>query len=244
MSSSTAAKRPLIGITTRLDLRDQTFYLRRYYAEAIAAAGGVPVYLPLIADRHSIDSLASRLDGILLSGSASDVDPSRYGEEPHPRIGPVVSERDQTDLALLEFAEQNRTPLFGICFGLQSLNVSRGGTLHQDIASQVSGAYKHEQDPPVDRPYHTIDIEPESVLARLAGAPTARVNSTHHQAIKTPGRDLKVTATALDGVIEAVEDTRSDRFVIGVQWHPEMGWESNSLSRALFSAFVAAASKR
>ena len=242
--SKTTADRPLIGITTRLDLRDQTFYLRRYYAEAVAAAGGVPVYLPLISDGNVIQSLAARLDGILLSGSASDLDPGLYGEEPHPQIGPVVSERDTTDLALLGFIEEQRVPLFAICFGLQSLNVSRGGTLYQDIPSQVPGAFKHEQGPPVDRPYHTIDIVTDSLLARLAGTATTRVNSTHHQSIKTPGRDLRVTATALDGVIEAIEDTRQDRFVVGVQWHPEMGWESNAFSRALFSAFVAAAGER
>jgi len=242
--SSKRADGPLIGITTRLDLKAQTFYLRRYYAEAIAATGGVPVYIPLISDRSSLTSLAARLDGIVLSGSASDVDPCLYGEEPHPKIGPVVSERDETDLAMLEYAETHRVPLLAICFGAQSLNVSRGGTLYQDIPSQVPDAIQHEQAPPVDRPYHTIDIAPDSLMARLAGGASARVNSTHHQSIKTLGKDLKVTAKARDGVIEAVEDTRGDRFVVGVQWHPESGWRDNELSKALFSAFVEATKER
>lgn len=238
------ARRPLIGITTRLDLRNDTFYLRRYYAEAVAAAGGSPVYLPLLADREALIDLAARLDGVLLSGSDSDLDPALYGEEPHARLGPVVPERDAVDLLLLEIIEARKLPLLAICFGIQSLNVSRGGTLIQDIESQVVSAYKHEQGAPYDRESHSIEIEPESLLARLAGARIARVNSTHHQAIKEPGRNLKVVARAKDGVIEAVEDQRADRFLLGVQWHPEVGWERNELSARIFRAFVEAAGER
>lgn len=235
------ASRPLIGITTRLDLTKDTFYLRRYYAEAVAAAGGIPVYIPLLRDADSIDSLAARLDGVLLSGSDSDVDPLLYGEEPHQRLGEVVPERDSTDLRLLAYAESQQLPLLGICFGMQSLNVSRGGSLVQDLEAQVPGALKHEQGAPFARPSHQIEIVSQSLLAHLAGASQARVNSTHHQAVKEPGRNLRIVARALDGVIEAMEDTRADRFVLGVQWHPEFGWDENALSKAIFGAFVDAA---
>jgi len=236
-----SSRRPLIGITTRLDLEDNTFYLRRYYAEAVAASGGTPVYVPLVKDNDALNSLADRLDGLLLSGSNSDLDPSLYGEEPHRRLGHVIPERDAADLLLLEHAEAHRLPLLGICFGMQSLNVSRGGSLIQDLPAQLPGALKHEQGAPYDRASHAIDIEPESILARLAGGKEARVNSTHHQAVKKVGNNLRVVASARDGVIEAVEDTRRDRFVLGVQWHPEVGWERSDLSRAIFVAFITAA---
>ena len=238
MNNETSKDRPLIGITTRLDPAKDTFYLRRYYAEAVAAAGGTPVYVPLLKDRDALSSIARRLDGLLLSGSNSDIDPAHYGEEPRQGLGDVVPERDAADLLLLDYAESHRLPVLGICFGVQSLNVSRGGSLIQDLASQCAGALKHEQGVPYDRTSHGIAIESESLLARLAEGVEARVNSTHHQAIKEVGRDLRVVAKALDGVIEAVEDTRADRFVLGVQWHPEVGWKENHLSRAIFTTFV------
>jgi putative glutamine amidotransferase len=230
---------PLIGITTRLDA-ENTFYLKRYYAEAIEAAGGAPVYIPLIPNRKYLTSLAEKLDGLLLSGSNSDLDPIFYGEEPHPKLGTVMPERDNTDLILIEIAEERNMPVLAICFGMQSLNVSRGGTLIQDIESQNRDSIKHQQGQAVDRPSHHIMIESNSLLAQLNGSDTARVNSSHHQAIKQVGRDLRVIARAHDGVIEAVSDTRRDRFVLGVQWHPEVGWERDDLSRAIFRRFIEA----
>jgi putative glutamine amidotransferase len=230
---------PLIGITTRLDA-ENTFYLRRYYAEAIEAAGGVPVYIPLIPNRKYLSSLAEKLDGLVLSGSNSDLDPVFYGEEPHPKLGTVTPERDNTDLILLEIAEERNMPLLAICFGMQSLNVSRGGTLFQDIESQNAESIKHQQGQTYDRPSHYIRIESNSLLAQLAGGHIVRVNSSHHQAIKGVGRDLHVIARAHDGVIEAVIDTRSDRFVLGVQWHPEVGWLRDDFSKAIFKRFIEA----
>lgn len=235
--------RPLIGITTRLGTED-TFYLRRYYAEAVEAGGGIPIYIPLIADREYLAALAERLDGLVLSGSNSDLDPVLYGEEPHPRLGAVIPERDETDLLLLEVAEERVIPVLAICFGMQALGVARGGSLIQDIGSQVERPIKHEQGKVFNRPSHRIEIEPDSMLADLAGGRTARVNSSHHQALKDPGRDLRVIARAVDGVIEAVIDTRVDRFVLGVQWHPEIGWEKDRFSKAIFAKFIEAARKR
>jgi len=240
-TSSSLSGRPLIGITTRLDLAANTFYLRRYYAEAVAAAGGVPVYIPLITDKEYLTAVSEPLDGLLLSGSDSDLDPARYGEEPHPRLGAVVAERDETDLMLLAISEEQRLPVLAICFGAQSLNVSRGGSLVQDIGAQLVGALKHEQGVPAARPSHQINIEPDSLLAELAGGDVARVNSSHHQAIKNVGRHLRAIARANDGVIEAVMDMRPDRFVLGVQWHPELGWEKDRFSQAIFARFIEAA---
>ena len=236
--------RPLIGITTRLDLTQNTFYLRRFYAEAIAALGGAPLYIPLIADESYLQALAERLDGLVLSGSNSDLDPAYYNEEPQLHLGNVCEERDQTDLGLLKLAEAQKLPILAICFGAQSLAVSRGGSLFQDLPSELPDVFKHDQGEPYARPSHRITIEVDSLLAHLAGSITARVNTSHHQAIKEPGENLRITATTRDGVIECVEDTRADRFVLGVQWHPELGWEKDNLSQAIFKRFVAEAAKR
>lgn len=238
-SLENAPQRPLIGITERLNTED-TFYLRRYYAEAVEAAGGVPIHIPLIPNREYLAALCDRLDGLVLSGSNSDLDPVFYGEEPHPKLGTVIPERDEVDLALLEIAERRAMPVLGICFGMQSLNVSRGGSLVQDIETQVVNPIKHDQGQVYDRPSHQIEIESSSLLAQLAGGRTVRVNSSHHQAVKNVGRNLRVIARATDGVIEAIVDTRADRFVLGVQWHPEIGWRRDQFSQAIFSRFVEA----
>jgi putative glutamine amidotransferase len=235
--------RPLIGITTRLDVAEQQFYLRRYYAEAIEAAGGAPVYIPLIPNREYLGALSERLDGLLLSGSNSDIDPAHYGEEPHPRLGAVIAERDSVDLLLLEMAEMRKLPVLAICYGMQSLNVSRGGTLYQDLETQIAEVIKHEQGLPADRPSHYVKLEGDAPLAQWAGGKTVRVNSSHHQAVKDLGRDLRVVARASDNVVEAVIDARPDRFVLGVQWHPEIGWERDQFSQAIFARFVEATEK-
>ena len=228
-SALSTTSRPLIGVTTRLGA-EETFYLRRYYAEAVEGAGGAPVYIPLIPDRAYLSALCERLDGLMLSGSNSDLDPVYYGEEPHQRLG-----------AVLEVAERRALPVLGICFGMQSLNVARGGSLIQDLSSQMPEAIKHEQGQTINRPSHHIKIERGSMLAELAGGETARVNSSHHQAVNSVGRDLQVIARAPDGVIEAIVDTRADRFALGVQWHPEIGWEKDKFSQAIFKKFIEAA---
>ena len=233
--------RPLIGITMRIELETDRFYLSRHYSEAVEAAGGAPLHISLIPNGEYIATVMDSLDGILLPGSDSDVDPLRYGHEPHQALGRVHSIKDETDLLVLEEIERRRLPLFGICFGMQVLNVSRGGTLIQDIASQVQGAIKHEQGAPRDRPSHRIRLLEESRLASLAERDVAVVNSHHHQAIETVGRDLVASAWAADGLVEALEDPRSDRFVMAVQWHPELGWERDQLSQTLFSRFVSEA---
>jgi putative glutamine amidotransferase len=235
--------RPRIGITMRLELETNRFYLARYYSEAVEAAGGLPVHIPLIPDGDFIKGVVDGLDGLLFPGSDSDVDPQRYGQEPHPQLGSVHPEKDETDLLALAEAEARAMPVFAICFGLQSLNVSRGGSLIQDISSQLPEAIKHTQGAPRERHSHRVRLLEDSIVGQLAGAESAPVNSHHHQAIEKLGRELLATAWAPDGIVEAVEDPRSDRFVLGVQWHPEIAWEKDSLSRSLFGRFVSEASK-
>jgi putative glutamine amidotransferase len=232
--------RPRIGITMRLELETDRFYLSRHYSEAVEAAGGAPVHISLIPQADYISTLMENLDGILLPGSDSDVDPRRYGAEPHPKLGSVHTIKDETDLLVLKEVEKRTMPLFAICFGMQVLNVSRGGTLIQDIASQVPKAIKHEQGVPRDRPSHRVELPKTGMLSALARETKVFVNSHHHQAIDKVGRNLAATAWASDGLVEALEETRPDRFALAVQWHPELGWKEDLLSQGLFEKFVAA----
>ena len=235
------SNRPRIGITMRLELETDRFYLSRYYSEAVEAAGGAPVHISLIPRRDYISAVMADLDGVLLPGSDSDVDPLRYGAEPHPNLGSVHAVKDETDLLVLEEIERHALPLFAICFGMQVLNVSRGGTLIQDIGSQVPRAIKHQQGPPRDRPSHAITLATPGLLQSLAENERVLVNSHHHQAVDSIGRDLMATAWSSDGLVEALEDTRPDRFAVAVQWHPEIGWKDDRFSRTLFNRFIEAA---
>jgi putative glutamine amidotransferase len=225
----------------RIELETDRFYLARHYSEAVEAAGGVPVHISLIPDADYIASVMDGLDGILLPGSDSDVDPARYQTDPHPNLGSVHPIKDQTDALVLEQIELRNMPLLAICFGMQILNVSRGGRLVQDIQSQLPNAIKHQQGLPRDHRSHAIRIEQGSALSGLAESETAFVNSHHHQAIDSVGRELIATAWTSDGITEAMEDSRKDRFVFAVQWHPEIGWRDDPLSQRIFTKFVKAA---
>jgi putative glutamine amidotransferase len=224
--------KPLIGICCRLmrTAQGDRFYLQREYSEAVLAAGGIPVLLPLLAGLEYARAVAARLDGIMLSGSASDVEPARYGAEPHPKLGEVHQERDALDSALVEQALATGKPLLGICFGTQALNVALGGTLVQHLETGIEHSDANVR--------HKVLIEPGSLLARLGGAGEHLVNTSHHQAIDRVAPPLRVTAHAPDGTIEAVETTEPRRFLVGVQWHPERIWKESGISRALFEELV------
>lgn len=242
------AKRPRIGLTMRLEMSTSRFYLGRDYCEAVEEFGGIPVHIALIPKEEYIAEVLSELDGILLPGSNTDVDPHFYGEEPHHRLGTVIPEKDETDRLVIAEAERLNLPILGICFGMQALNVWRGGTLVQDIESQVKGSFKHEQGMPAHRNSHSLKIAKGSVLAGLdtvkAHKHEIRVNSSHHQAVGKLGKNLKATAWAKDGIIECIEDTRKGRFAVGVQWHPELTKGHDDVSREIFDLFVKTCSVR
>ena len=231
--------RPRVGITMRLELETDRFYLGRDYSEAVEAMGCTPVHIALIPNEGHISAIASELDGILLPGSDSDVDPSLFGEPPHPKLGRVVPEKDAVDRLLLDEAERRNLPILAICFGMQALNVHRGGSLIQDIGSDVKDPIKHEQGIPRNRNSHSISVE-KGLLSRLLPdqAMQCWVNSHHHQAIRNIGANLKATAWAPDGVVECVEDTRPERNILGVQWHPELSWRTDDISAAIFHWFA------
>ena len=234
-------RKPWIGIPTRYDSDKKRCWQDQRYLDAVVSVGGAPLLIPVLGEPDLIRDYADRLDGVLLPGSPTDIDPSHYGHEPHEKLGPIFAERDRMDFLLLDIAEHRKLPVLGICYGAQSLNVFRGGSLVQDIPSQIPDAVAHDRDgQPEEVRSHLVRVEKDSQLERVLDHSQVDVNSYHHQSVGDPGRHLRVTARAPDGVVEAVEDTRG-RFTLGVQWHPETGWRSDRLSEALFSAFVESA---
>jgi putative glutamine amidotransferase len=231
--------RPKIGITMRLETNTRRFYLGRDYSEALEAFGAIPIHISLISNESYIKNLLNDLDGVLLPGSDNDIDPLYYGEEPLPKSGRVVPLKDETDFLVLKESEKLKMPFLGICYGMQALNVFRGGNLYQDIETQFENSLKHNQGFPLERNSHTLEIEDASILSRLiTKKQVVVVNSHHHQSIRQVGKHLKITGRAKDGVVECIEDTREDRFTIGVQWHPELSWKTDDLSGNVFQEFV------
>jgi len=231
--------KPWIGIPTRYHEKTDTVGQNRHYIDAVLEAGGLPLLIPAVSPPVAREYVGL-LDGILLPGSPTDIDPSHYGASSHPKLGKACPERDGTDFVLLEYGENAGLPILGICFGIQSLNVFRGGKLVQDIPSVIPNPVVHDN--PETPARHLVRLDENSLLACLAGGGTADVNSYHHQSIEQPGKDLRVVATAPDGVIEGVEDARG-RFILGVQWHPERDWRTDSFARGLFAAFIQEAEK-
>jgi putative glutamine amidotransferase len=217
------------------------------YLRAIEAAGGTPVEISLSLPRQKLDLLAASLDAFVLPGSPADVDPQWYHAPRHAMCANADRRREETDFAVLDHAFAQRKPVLAICYGVQSLNVYLGGTLIQDLASLWDAPLKHDRDRERGEadPRHLIRIEARTELARLAGEAEVEVNSSHHQAIDRPGRGLRVTAHAPDGVIEAVERTGdkpeipTGHWVVGVQWHPER-LPGDKLTHALFAGLLAA----
>jgi putative glutamine amidotransferase len=210
------------------------------YIAAVEAAGAEPVIIPLSETRASVAKLLASVQGILLPGSGHDVDPARYGEMPAPETASNDAARAVADELLLADAFLLHKPILAICHGTQTLNVWRGGSLIQDLKTPVN----HKPGREVVNA-HPVRIEPGSRLTEIlthAGESDAQVNSSHHQAIRKVGDNLRVTAVSPnDGVVEAVELDAPDHFVVGVQWHPERTYTQSEFSRAIFAAFVRAA---
>ena len=215
--------KPLIGIT--LDAEPPGGYsqypwyaLRANYAGAVAAAGGIPIGLPHLPELA--DAMLDRIDALIVTGGAFDVDPALYGDGAiHPTVS-LKAARTAAELALLQGALLRDMPVLGICGGQQLLAVALGGTLIQHIPDSVPAALEHEQPNPRHEPGHTITLVPGTRLHSIVGTGTMHVNSAHHQAVRAAGPRALVNAHAPDGVIEGIEDP-ARRFCLGVQWHPE-----------------------
>ena len=238
---------PLIGVTmsTTADgpsgATPPRAWLNNAYLRAVQEAGGIPILLPPHLDARGLDALWSRLDGVLLTGGG-DVDPGRFDEARHPTVALVSDARDRLEIEVAERAMHAGRPLLAICRGIQVLNVALGGSLYQDVASDTGSTIAHTQTAPRDQPTHLVKVMGEGTrLGTTLGAPEVEVNSMHHQAIKRLGRGLREVAWAPDGIIEGVESTEANTFVLGVQWHPEELCANDPAARNLFAALVAAA---
>jgi putative glutamine amidotransferase len=223
------------------------------YIRAVEAAGGIAVPIPLHESPASQASMLASCSAILLPGSPADVDPARYGQEAAPATAAKDGGREAADNLLLQDAFALAKPILGICYGLQSLNVWRRGSLIQDLphppeatAGRAESIVNHEPGREVQNA-HPVRVTPGSRLSRLGPSTDQEevrlsVNSSHHQAVDRPGEELVVAAISpVDGVIEALEGAEPEQFVVAVQWHPERSYESSEASRAIFAAFLEAA---
>ncbi|MEX1182939.1 MAG: gamma-glutamyl-gamma-aminobutyrate hydrolase family protein [Gemmatimonadota bacterium] len=244
--------RPLIGVPAQTlqaidgipqDLPHSWVMNYRYFT-ALASVGAAPVMVPLFAhDVATLRAIYDTLDGVFLAGGV-DVDPSSYGAAREPRCGRTDTDRDEVEIQLTRWARTDGKPLFGVCRGLQVINVAGGGTLYQDCTDFAPGALKHDYFPTAgharDFLAHSVSLADGSQLRNVFGAGEVMVNSMHHQGLKTIAAGLAPTALSTDGLIEALE-ALDQTFCLGVQWHPEMLVESDAGTRRLFGAFVEAA---
>ena len=233
-------RRPVIGVT--LDSEQPGGYskypwyaIRQNYADAIVAAGGLPIALP--HDATLAAEYLDRIDALVVTGGAFDVDPALYGDDDRHATVTLKEGRTAAELALTNGALDRGMPVLGICGGEQLLAVALGGTLIQHIPDAIADPLEHEQTNPRHEPGHAVAITRGTLLHRIVGGDTMRVNSAHHQAVRDPGRFAVVNAVAPDHVIEGVEDARY-RFCLGVQWHPEFFIDPGD--RRIFDALVAA----
>ena len=245
MKRVSSLPKPLIGITSdfnpgdREDFggREPTYFLRARYVSAIQDLGGIPLILPITQDTKSLKGLLDLIDGLLLTGSGPDLDPALYREPKRFKFKIMSQERAGFELKIARMAVERDLPVLGVCGGIQVLNVAFGGKLIQDIASEIKDALAHQQKATAVEPSHEIRISHGTRLSKIIREPVVRVNSSHHQAIKSLGQGLVVNAVAPDGVIEGLEHPECG-FALGVQWHPEFLYRQDKHHRRLFEAFL------
>ena len=240
---------PRIGVPYRTRNEEVKNMRTKYenYLCAIEQAGGAPVEISLALPSNELNALAESLDAIVLPGSPADVNPALYGAARHPESANADADAERTYLALLAHAFAEGKPALAICYGVQILNVYLGGSLIQDIPSELRTTIQHApvknipgENQPAPEPFHAVHFAPDSRIAKTFGVLDAQVNSSHHQSILAPGRNLRVVGRAPDGIVEAVEWTGDSTWVTGVQWHPERMID-DALAQTLFRELIAAA---
>ncbi len=232
-------KKPMIGVLPLYDSEKESYWMLPGYMKGIEDAGGISIMLPLTTDEEIILRLAESFDGFLFTGG-QDINPALYGEEKEELCGELCSERDMMETILFKRVLELDKPAFGICRGLQVFNVLLGGTLYQDIPTQVSQSQiQHKQNPPYTEPIHSVYIREGSMLHKILQIDSMKVNSYHHQGIKTISEQLVPMATADDGLIEAVS-MPNKKFVLAVQWHPEFNYKLDDNNFRLFLEFIRA----
>jgi len=249
----TSRSRPVVGIPTQTlqslggisESIPASWVMSQRYILTLANAGAVPWMIPLV-DEDTLRAIYDELDAVFLPGGA-DIDPSSYGADPHPSCDRTDRDRDRVEMSLARWAQQDEKPVLGVCRGMQLINVAAGGSLYQDIASELPGAIKHDYFPFGPQSHsrdflaHEVNVEEGTRLASLVGAGPLRVNSMHHQGIRELGHGLVATAEAPDGLVEALEGS-DDGYLVAVQWHPEALADGDARTRRIFADFIEAAS--
>ncbi len=231
-------KRPLIGITPWYDYTNQQTFIKKGYCEGVNEAGGLGVLLPMCTHQDLMENMVEHCDGFLISGGP-DVDPKYFNEINLPFNGDISPYRDIMEVYIIKRAIELNKPVFGICRGIQIMNVAMGGSLYQDIHSQIQNTclIKHSQAAPSWYPTHSISIKEGSLLKKLLKSETIGVNSFHHQSVKNIAPGFEISSLSEDGIIESIE-YKNHKFALGVQWHPELMWESDKIFLSLFEGLV------
>lgn len=239
-------KKPVIGISTSVIVDQgggfpgyERISVNKDYVSSVLSAGAVPIMIPMDASEENLRQTLELVDGVIFSGG-HDIAPIRYQEEPHQKLQEICPERDAFDFLLYRLTKERKLPILGICRGFQLMNVSEGGKLYQDLSLKETESFKHSQGHGPSIPTHTVSIEAGSRLHEILGKEEIRVNSFHHQAVKSVSEKVAISGRALDEVIEAIE-VKNYPFAVGVQFHPEMLQEKEEDMRKIFSALVSAA---
>ncbi len=234
---------PLIGVTPDVAASagraEPLIVLQERYARALQQAGAVPLVLPPASAPATLRRIIESLDGIVVSGGNFDIHPRYYGERAIKKLGHIREERTEFELGLIALALKRDMPLLGVCGGAQAINVALGGSLYQDIRSQIAGASEHERGHLKDRGGHAVNVVAGTKLRRIVGRESLTVNTTHHQSVKKLGRGLIVNAAAADRIVEGIESP-DHTFVLGVQWHPEFLVHRDRAQKKIFAALVSA----
>jgi putative glutamine amidotransferase len=231
-------RRPLIGITPWYDYTKQLTFIKKGYYEGVNEAGGLGIVLPMCTQQELMENMVQSCDGFLISGGP-DVDPKYFNEINLPFNEDISPYRDILEIYIIRRSIELNKPLLGICRGIQIMNVAMGGTLYQDIHSQIRdrNLIKHSQVAPSWYPTHKINIKEESLVSKLLKTTSIEVNSFHHQAVKDIAPGFEASSLSEDGIIESIE-YKNHKFALGVQWHPELMWESNNTFLSLFEGLV------
>ncbi len=239
---------PVIGVTPDFNAGDRkeiggsepTYFLRARYIRAIEELGGIPLILPLVVEPAARRRLLDGVDGLMITGSGPDLSPRLYGERQRYKFLLVSERRADFELELIHQARTRDLPLLAICGGMQTVNVACGGSLYQDIPSQVQNTLDHRQKAKAIHVSHPVAVMPKSLLKKIVHKATLMVNSSHHQSVKKVASSLIASAVAPDGIVEAIESPRH-RFLLAIQWHPEFLFERHAAHRRLFEALLSAA---
>ncbi|PAV28023.1 gamma-glutamyl-gamma-aminobutyrate hydrolase [Virgibacillus profundi] len=227
--------KPLIGVTSSMEMDQSHYAVTNRNIKAISRVGGIPLMLPYLLE--DIDQIANEIDGLYLTGGY-DIDPILFGEEPHPKLGTIIPERDQFEFSLIKKLLEMGKPILGVCRGCQILNIVAGGDMYQDIYAQIDRELlQHTQKAPLKHGSHFVNVLKGSLLHQLTGLEKFRINSWHHQANRSVPDTFQISGEASDGVIEAIE-SKAHPFVLGLQWHPEGMDDEGSLK--IYQGFMAA----